>query len=68
MRAVGRRRTLPGQVMGTPSFVSPEQFAGESGMFGPASDVYSLGATLYMLLTGRPAFHDIKASLLAEKI
>ena len=48
--------------------MSPEQFAGESGMLGPASDVYSLGATLYMLLTGRPAYHDIKPPLLAEKI
>lgn len=48
--------TLPGATMGTPSFMSPEQAAGDLGQLGPRSDVYSLGATLYCILTGNPPF------------
>lgn len=42
-----------GQVLGTPHYMSPEQAAGEVDTIGPASDIYSLGAALYAMLTGR---------------
>jgi serine/threonine-protein kinase len=54
--ASGSEATEAGSIVGTPAYMSPEQAEGDLARIGPESDVYSLGATLYTILAGRPAF------------
>ncbi len=58
--------TLDGHTVGTPAFMSPEQAAGRLDSLGPASDVYSLGATLYVLLTDQRPFTGLTEQILAD--
>jgi tetratricopeptide (TPR) repeat protein/tRNA A-37 threonylcarbamoyl transferase component Bud32 len=62
--ASGSVETLPGSVLGTPAYMSPEQAEGHLNGLGPRSDVYSLGATLYCLLTGSPPFEGHVADVI----
>src|SRR5262249_51246688 len=64
--ASGSAETLPGSALGTPAFMAPEQAAGDLETLGPRSDVYSLGATLYCLLTGRAPFEGDAGAVLRK--
>ncbi|MGO9468109.1 MAG: protein kinase domain-containing protein [Isosphaeraceae bacterium] len=60
--------TLPGSALGTPAYMSPEQARGDVEALGPRSDVYSLGGTLYCLLTGKPPFQGEDAGAVLRAV
>jgi eukaryotic-like serine/threonine-protein kinase len=64
----GSSATLPGSALGTPAYMSPEQAVGRLDQMGPASDVYSLGATLYCVLTGKAPIEDRDFAVVLKKV
>jgi serine/threonine protein kinase/tetratricopeptide (TPR) repeat protein len=64
----GSSETLPGSAIGTPSYMSPEQSEGRLDAMGPTSDVYSLGATLYAILTGKEPFESSGLGAVLAKV
>jgi WD40 repeat protein len=71
-RVEGGGLTHSGDVLGTPSYMAPEQARGKTTAVGPAADIYALGAILYECLTGRPPFQgasvlDILPQVIGEE-
>ena len=58
--------TLPGTILGTPAYMSPEQVEGDASKIGYSTDIYSLGVILYQLLAGRLPFQGSLTSVLRQ--
>ncbi len=61
-------QTVVGAAVGTPQYMSPEQASGRLDELGPASDVYSLGATLYCILTGHSPIPDNNLGVVLQRV
>jgi len=64
----GSSETIDGTAVGTPAFMSPEQAAGRLDLLTPATDVYGLGATLFSIITGKPALDGKAVDVLPRVI
>ena len=60
--------TAPGTIMGSPSYMSPEQASGQNSKVDQRSDIYGLGAVLYAMLTGHPPFKGETAILTIKQV
>ncbi len=67
-RAATQNLTHTGEILGTPSYMPPEQALGDQRRIGPPTDVYALGALLYFLLTGRPPFTGPSSFAIIDKV
>ena len=63
-----KNRTISGQMMGTPAYMSPEQALGDRDRIGEGSDIYALGAVLYECLTGKQPFHGMPLAQLMNAV
>ena len=68
LSGAGSSSTLMGSCLGTPAYMSPEQASGRPDLIKPPSDVYSIGATLYTVLTGKLPFSSDSLSSLLQQV